>query len=522
MAQTSSLSQTLEVSKTARLQSFLEAPGIQWFSILLTAAFSSIELVNTVHHIMWRDELQVWMIARHSHSIAELISLKRYEGHPDAWFLLVYLITKVTAHPLWMQVVHVLVASATAFVIARYSPFTRAQKILIVFGYFLFFEYATISREYALGILGVFIFCAVFRSGPRKNYLLLALVLAFMCQTSIYAVIVALALILAMVFEAVQTPSWRQTVTPFWRQLSLSALIVLFSIAVSILHMHPPSDGGVVTDVHIGLKGLSDSLSMFWTSFVPIPQWTRTFWNTNILKVPGTSFHVMTFLALAALGVSVLFFLRKPVVLIAYAVGSAGLLLFKQCVFRGYLRHDGFAFILFLACLWLAAAFPERRFAQQTLERIAKWFTPLQPKVLLLLLIVQAGVGLAASCAAWKIPFSEASSVAQFITSNKMDGWPIIGDQDVATSSVAADLNRTIFYVAGERMGDFILWDKQRLDSTEPVMAAATEMDGRLHHKVLVILSYPSDLVGKNVNQIASFQGAVVPDENYTLFVVGQ
>jgi hypothetical protein len=521
MAQTSTLNQTLEVSQTGRLKSFLEAPSIQWFSILLTAAFSSIELVNTVHHVMWRDELQVWMIARHSHSIAELISLKRYEGHPDAWFLLVYFITKVTANLLWMQVVHVLVASATAFVIALYSPFTRVQKILIVFGYFLFFEYATISREYALGILGIFIFCAVFRPGPKKNYLLLALVLAFICQTGIYAVIVALAFILAMLFEAVQTPSWRQTVPSFWWQFPLGALIVLSSLGLSLLHIRPPPDGGLM-DFHLGLKGLSDTLSMFWTSFVPIPQWTRTFWNTNILKVPGTSFHIMTFLALAVLGVSVLFFLRKPFVLIAYVVGAAGLLLFKQFVFHGYLRHDGFAFILFLACLWLAAAFPEKRFPQEAVERIAKWFTPLQPKVLLILLIVQAGVGLAASCAPWEIPFSEASSVAQFIRSNRMDGWPIIGDQDFATSTVAADLNRKFFYLMGQRTGDFIIWDKQRLDSTEPVMAAATEMAARLHHKVLVILSYPSEAVGKDVKKIASFQGAIVPDENYYLFIVGQ
>lgn len=521
MSETSAFSQTLEIRSAIKQDATWDSLRIQWFSSSLTAAFSSLELVNIFHHVMWRDELQVWMIARHSHSITELISLKRYEGHPDAWFLLVYFITRVTANPLWMQLVHVLVASTTAFVIARYSPFTRAQKILIVFGYFLFFEYATISRDYALGILGIFSFCAVFRPGPQKNYLLLAVILAFMCQTSIYAVIVALAFVLAMLFEAIQTPSRRHAVTSFWWKFLLGALIVSSSLGLSVLHTRPPPDGGI-TSFHPTLKGLSDTLSMFWTSFVPIPQWTRTFWNTNILKVPGTSFHVMTFLALAVLGVSVLFFLRKPFALIAYVTGAAGLLLFKQFVFRGYLRHDGFAFILFLACLWLAAAFPEKRFPQETVERIANWFTPWQPKVLLVLLIVQAGVGLAASCAACEIPFSEASSVAQFIRSNKMDGWPIIGDQDVATSSVAADLNRTFFYVAGERTGDFVIWDKQRLDSTEPVMAAASEMAGRLHRKVLVVLNYPAEAVGKNVKEIASFQGAVVPDENYTLFVVGQ
>ena len=53
-------------------------------------------------------------------------------------------------------------------------------------------------------------------------------------------------------------------------------------------------------------------------------------------------------------------------------------------------------------------------------------------------------------------------------------------------------------------------------------MAAASEMAGRLHRKVLVVLNYPAEAVGKNVKEIASFQGAVVPNENYTLFVVGQ
>lgn len=111
---------------------------IRGFAIGLTSVFALLELVNIFNHAMWRDELQVWMIARHSHSIAELLSLKKYDGHPDAWFLVVYAITKFTSHPVWMQIVHVFVAGSTAYLVARFSPFTRIQKILIIFGYFLF------------------------------------------------------------------------------------------------------------------------------------------------------------------------------------------------------------------------------------------------------------------------------------------------------------------------------------------------------------------------------------------------
>jgi hypothetical protein len=468
---------------------------------------------------MWGDELQVWMIARHSHSIAELISLKKYEGHPDAWYLIVYLITRFTHHPIWMQIFHAFVASITAYVIARYSPFTRAQKILIVFGYFLFFEYATISREYALGILGLFVFCAVFRPGSRKHYILLALILLLVGQTSAYAMILALSFIVAMVFEAIQTPSWRQPAGPLWWLLPLFVIIALASIGVYVLHIRPPSDAGYAGDLHLRIKGLSDSLGMFWMSFIPIPQFTRAFWNTNILRVPGILMQVMALMGVVVFCVSVLFFVRKPIVLVAYVCGAGGLFLFKQCVFPGLgVRHDGFAFILFLACLWLASGFPEKRFPVDRVERIANRFAPFQVSVLFVLLTLHTAVGLATSAAALKIPFSQARAAAEFIRSSKMDQWTIIGDKDGPVSPVAGYLDRDFYYVMGNRSGSYVILDNKR--DIKPVMPFAAKMAAEQHHKVLVILSYPSDTLGQGMSEIASFQGAAVKDHNYYLYVV--
>lgn len=518
----------------------VEQRRIAWFPIGLTAAFSSLEAVNILHHAMWRDELQVWMIARHSHSIAELISLKKYEGHPDAWFLLVYLITRITSHPIWMQVIHAFVASITAYVIACYSPFTRVEKMLIVFGYFLFFEYATISREYALGVLGLFIFSAVFRAGPRKNYVLLALILGFVCQTTIYGAILALSLVFAMIFEAIQAPSCRQSIAPVWRQLTLVAVVVMVSVSVSVLHMRPPPDGGLVTRLNLSIRGLPSGLSMFWMSFVPIPQLTRTFWNSNIIQVPHVSLRFIGLLGLSVFCVSVLFFVRKPIALFAYVCGAAGLFFFKLFVccpwaapprswgtapsvaaFRGHLRHDGFAFILFLICLWLASAFPEKRFPLATMERLGNWFAPFQVRVLFVFLAIHTAVGLSVSAAAFKIPFSQAQAVAGFIRSHKMDQWTIIGDDDFSVSTIAGYLGRDVYYVRGNRLGSFIIWDKNRLiDFAEPVTSFAAKIAAGLHHRVLVILNYPSDTVGQCESETASFKGAIEPYENYYLYVV--
>jgi len=497
----------------------VEQKRVGWFPIGLTAVFLSLELVNVLHHAMWRDELQVWMIARHSHSIAELVSLKKYDGHPDAWYLVVYLITKITNHPIWMQVFHASIASITVYVIARYSPFTRVEKILIVFGYFLFFEYATISREYALVVLGFFTFCVVFRAGPKKNYLLLALPLGFMCQASVYGVILALSLIAAMVFEAFQAPSWRESIVPQWRQLTLAAVIVTASICVSVLHMRPPSDGGFITHLNLGIRGLSDSLDMFWNSFVPIPQLTRTFWNSNVIRVHGSSSGFVALLGAVVFCISVLFFVRRPIVLFAYVCGAGALVLFKHIVFRGYMRHDGFAFILFLACLWLASGFPEKRFPLTSVEQIGNLFAPFQVRVLFVFLTIHTAVGLAASAAALKIPFSQAQATAAFIRSNKMDQWTIIGDLDYYVSSIAGYLDRDVYYVKGNRRGSFIIWDRKRLiKPAERVMPFAARTATELHQEVLLILNYPSDTFGQGVSEIASFKGAMA--EDYYLYVV--
>ena len=68
----------------------------------------------------------------------------------DAWLFLVYSISRLSSNPVAMQVLHLAIATMTAYGVARYSPFPRLQKVLIIFGYLLFYEYADISRDYAI------------------------------------------------------------------------------------------------------------------------------------------------------------------------------------------------------------------------------------------------------------------------------------------------------------------------------------------------------------------------------------
>ena len=84
---------------------------------------------------------------------------------------------------------------------------------------------------------------------------------------------------------------------------------------------------------------------MIWRSFIPIPQITLNFWNTNIMHT-----QQMALFSAILLVVSICLFLPKPAVLVGYCFGMAGLFAFKYFVHFGALRHDGEAFVLFMGC----------------------------------------------------------------------------------------------------------------------------------------------------------------------------
>lgn len=68
----------------------------------------------------------------------------------------------ITHHPIVMQLLHVVIATIGIYIFVQFSPFTRLQKLLFTFSYYLLFEYGLISRSYNLGLLILFLFCKFF------------------------------------------------------------------------------------------------------------------------------------------------------------------------------------------------------------------------------------------------------------------------------------------------------------------------------------------------------------------------
>ena len=103
-------------------------------------------------HEPWKDETQAWRLAIDSRGVLDLVHNARYEGHPLLWHVMLQALGHLWRSWWAVVVLHIAIACVGAWLVLRYAPFTRVQKVLLVFGYWLAYEYSVVVRPY--GLLG--------------------------------------------------------------------------------------------------------------------------------------------------------------------------------------------------------------------------------------------------------------------------------------------------------------------------------------------------------------------------------
>jgi len=230
------------------------------FTGFLTLAFLIFGFLGMINHEMWGDELQAWLIAKDSLSVFDLFKNLRYESHPGLWHVCLYLITRFTRNPVAMQLFHLFLATVVIYIFARFSPFTRLQKVLFSFGYFPFYEYCVISRNYGIGLLLIFSFCTLFET-RNKSFLLLGVILFLLANTNIYGLCIAIALGLTLLFECILDRTRLQLSASKW-DLTISIIIAIFGIVISVVQIIPPSDSSLAAGwiTKLNIERLEESI----------------------------------------------------------------------------------------------------------------------------------------------------------------------------------------------------------------------------------------------------------------------
>ena len=485
---------------------------------------------TAVHHEMWRDEIQAWLLARDSRSVFELFAHLKYEGHPGLWHLCLMPLTRITHAPGIMQVFHLLFAGATVYLFLRYAPFNHLQKFLFCFGYFVLYEYAIIARNYALGLLLIVLFCILFKT-RYKRFVWVGCLLFLLAHTSVHALILTIAIGFALACESLwhfkfSNPSLQAVeTTGDKRGIWIGFALIGIGIVTSVLQLKPPSDTGFAVEWKFAYewKHFRDVLEIISHAFLPIPKFSLNFWNAHALETYPLYLSLQIPICCVLLLFSVLFLIKRPTVLLLYLTAVFGLLVFFYIKYYGSMRHHGFMFIAFLIAAWIHKDCAEIRFPSKILDELPQRVFSL---FFTFILVCHFIGGLTAIGLEHRHVFSYGKQVAAYLRANAMSDRQMVGEIDYAASTVVGYLKKDqIYYVHGNRSGSFIRWDAVRVPdvSDAEVIAAAARLMTQTSQDILIIMNRTLNAErdgGYNLTFLKEFTGSIVSDEGFYLYLM--
>lgn len=522
------------------------------YYLLLLLAFIILGAIGLAHHEMWRDESEAWLIAKDSDSISALLENLKYTGHPPLWYFLLRIISRFVRHPWVMQLLHLAISVTFIFIFILYSPFNKLQKTLFCFGYYSLYEYTLISRNYGLGIVFIFAFCALFPS-RYQNYLPLAIVLSLLCQANVYGLIISFALFLTLILDALINPDNNNNLYAKRWNITASLIIYGVSLITAVLQILPPNDAVYQGDLlsvseedldSIGfhLKRFSRAIASIWSGYVPIPNFSEFhFHDTNIIywfaenkqtseaAVDAVNYgDISMFLfSLVILGIGAIAFYPQPIILFFYTIANLTIIGFLYSVRLSGVRQNGYLFIIGLICFWLSTNYVKSnwlsKFNNKFFARIVKY------KSLLLTIFLCFHVigGIYAYGRDLVGPFSASEAATEYIRRHQYQELTIVGSKDDIISPFSAFLNKEIYYPENEDFGSFSAWTVEKKMNNDnithqDILEQTNNLLNQEDEEILLILDeeLKSDLPTVTVKALHKFESSIIIDEIYYLYLV--
>ena len=167
------------------------------------ALYVALTAVLICFHEPWFDEVQAWLIARDAPLHDILFVIPHYEGHPPLWHLLLAVPARLgVPYEVGLKTVNLLTAYWLVWLIEFRSPFSKPAKAVLPFTYFLFYQYAIVSRPYALLGAALMLAAIFFKERETKPGRFVA-ALVLLCLTSAFGIVLACGIAAAWVLELV-------------------------------------------------------------------------------------------------------------------------------------------------------------------------------------------------------------------------------------------------------------------------------------------------------------------------------
>ncbi len=310
--------------------------------LLLMAAFAWFKFSL---HELWKDEWQVWMLAR-DQGWGELLSRLYFEGHPALWYLYVKLWTYAYAffpgwpQENWLTLAHLLPALAAYALLFFRLRFPWYLSLLLLGGYFILFEYGVVNRGYVLVLLLLFL-ALLLLSHWRQQTTELAVLFFLLCQTEVFSVFMVGALCLFLMLESGQAWGRDQSLRRILAGAGAGVLIFLITVF--------PRSGERNLEAAFVKPFSAEAVTTAWQGHFVNTYWLGAVPDTNAFGVSPLGLVLST----VVLGILIWFFRRDRVLLITWSAFTLAFFLFAIAFYPGGVRQWGMIFVFFIACLHL-------------------------------------------------------------------------------------------------------------------------------------------------------------------------
>jgi hypothetical protein len=491
------------------------------FTILLCVPYLAFLVWMHVHHEMWRDEVHAWTLSRLAQGFGDLVTGDRvYEGHPPLWFWYLRVWSWFTQSVFGLQAATIAAATAAAVLLARFAPFPRYLKVLLLFSYYFGYEYTVMARNYVLGWLFLCLFCALYHP-VRVRYLLLSLSLALLSLTSFYGLVLSFFLLGYFVLDQLRfslsgpAPSGPAEATVFGSpRILVTVGVVVATMIFCVLTLEPPEPNPFSPAFNpgaINFSALPDMLYRITAGFLPWRRYSLAeFWGT-FCTLWDTHSAWPLFVGSALMVLALLALYPSWRLMLIYLGAVAGLLMFQQARFEGSPRHWGHFFMLFVAASWLLRVnFPRRRHRFST-------------ALLVVILAIQAQSFGVATVIDTREVFSGGRDTAAFIEKAGLQDLPIVAGPDYHAVTVAGYLRRRFIAIETDETNETVVFHSRRRPFSREALVSRAVTESRERKSPVLLICFdvlPDPGPGATSSLLFASRQGLVADEVFRVYRV--
>lgn len=333
-------------------------------NILLTFLYALVTLIFVLHHEIWADEAQVWLLAKNL-SVFELFKHLVNEGHPSFFYLLVMPFAKVFS-PIFganaiisMQLICWLASVGAVFFILQFSPFNNFLKTAIILSSGFLYFFPVIARSYS--ILPILIFaCAILykkiKENPKLYAIPYAIVLALCANTHVITFMFVFLLGIFFVYDSCVK---EKIIT---KQNIIAALIIFLSLAAVVIQLLGTfsQNGSIRFDIHNLWTETTKTFSLFFLNSVGLVY--KSMFDKMHVTFVAASAAITMFFIFVLLFVQLWFTQKRMAFLAFLSIGFQFFIYITSYKAMLYQTRIFSAYIILIFCFWIA--FQDERFKE--------------------------------------------------------------------------------------------------------------------------------------------------------------